>query len=80
MEPDDKTRLNDENDPLEPELAPILKKLLEEERRRALGPAEERLRPLQFKIEAREAELGDDSALEKLFSEYLDTLPGDQLS
>ena len=82
MEPDtspsNKAELNDENDPLESELAPTLKKLLEEEHRRVLDDAEERQRPLQLKIETRKAQLEDGSALDELFEDYLSSLPDDQ--
>ncbi len=69
---------NDDDDPLEPELSPILKKLLAEERRRSLDDAEERQRPLRLKIEAREAQLDDSLALDEMFAEYLKGLPDDQ--
>ena len=69
---------NDDNDPLEPELSPILKKLLAEERQRSLDEAEERQRPLRLKIETREAQLDDDSASDELFVDYLNSLPDAQ--
>lgn len=74
----DAPQLSDENDELESELALILKNLLEEERRKALGTAEARQRTLQFLIGTREAQLGDESALKKLFTDYLDDLPDGQ--
>ena len=82
MEPDtppsNEAELNDENSPLESELAPILKKLLEEEHRRALDDAEALQRPLRHKIETREAQLDDDAELDKLFADYLSSLPDDR--
>ena len=87
MEPDtsstnislvDGAELNDDSDPLEPELSPILKKLLAEERRRSLDEAEERQRPVRLKIETREAQLADGLALDELFADYLNSLPDDQ--
>ena len=82
MEPNtsltNKTERNDENDPLEPQLGPILKNLLEEEHQQVLDDIEERQRPLRLKIETREAQLADDSAPDRLFSEYVDSLPDDQ--
>lgn len=82
MEPDtspiNEAELNDENDPLELELASTLKKLLEEEHRRALDDAEALQRPLRYKIETREAQLDDDAELDKLFADYRSSLPDDR--
>lgn len=82
MEPDtppiNEAELNDENSPLESELASTLKKLLEEEHRRALDDTEALQRPLRHKIETREAQLDDDAELDKLFADYLSSLPDDR--
>ena len=78
ISPTNKTKLHNEDDPLGPELGPILKKLLEEEHQRALDDTEESQRPLLLKIETREAQLDDNSALDELFADYLRSLPDDQ--
>ena len=76
--PSNEPELDDENGPLELELASTLKKLLEEEHRRALDDAEAFQRPLRHKIEIREAQLDNDAELEKLFADYLSSLPDNQ--
>ena len=82
MEPDtsptNEAELGDENDSLNLELASLLKNLLEEEHQRVIADSEDRRRILQLKIETREAQLGNDSALDELFADYLDALPDDQ--
>lgn len=82
MEPDTSPTihngLDDERDKLDLELASVLKKLLEDERRRIIGDAEDRRQALQLLIVTREAELDDAEEMDKLFAEYLDTLPDDQ--
>ena len=78
ISPTNKTKLHNEDDPLGPQLGPILKKLLEEEHQRALDDTEESQRPLLLKIETREAQLDDNSALDDLFADYLRGLPDDQ--
>lgn len=70
--------LSDENDESQAEYSPFLKKLLDEERQRVLGNAEDRQRRLRFLIGTRKAQLDDESALDALFSDYLDALPEDQ--
>ena len=69
---------NSRNDTSEPELDSIVKKLLEDERRRVLGDAEQRRRSLRSKIETREAQLVDDSVLDMLFADHLDNIPSEQ--
>ena len=78
ISPTNKTKLHNEDDPLGPELGPILKKLLEEEHQRALDDTEESQRPLLLKIETREAQLDDNSVLDELFADYLRSLPDGQ--
>ena len=53
----------------------FLRSLLEEERRRIYGGAEERKNELRSFISARESELADDDKMNKTFEDYLVTLP-----
>lgn len=82
MEPDtssiNHSELDDEQDKLDLELAFVLKKILEDERRRITGDAEDRRQALHLLIITREAQLDDIEEMDKLFAEYLDTLPDDQ--
>lgn len=82
MEPDtssiNHSELDDEQDKLDLELALVLKKILEDERRRITGDAEDRRQALHLLIITREAQLDDVEEMDKLFAEYLDTLPDDQ--
>lgn len=82
MEPDtssiNHSELDDEQDKLDLELAFVLKKILEDERRRITGDAEDQRQALHLLIITREAQLDDVEEMDKLFAEYLDTLPDDQ--
>ena len=69
---------NSRNNTSEPELDPIVKKLLEDECQRVLSDAEQRRRPLRSKIETREAQLVDDSVLDRLFEDHLENIPSEQ--
>ena len=69
---------NSRNDTSEPELDSIVKKLLEDECRRVVSDAEKRRRSLRSKIETREAQLVDDSVLDRLFEDHLDNIPSEQ--
>ena len=62
-------------DELSPHRDPFLKNLLEEERRRIGGSAEDRKEELRFLIGVRESELADDNVLYKLFENHLTALP-----
>ena len=64
-----------DDDELSPSRYPFLKNFLEEERRRVGGATEERKEELRFYIGTRESELSDDSENDKLFENYLATLP-----
>ena len=63
------------DDELSPDRDPFLKNFLEEERRRADGGAEDRKDELRSLIGDRESELSDDNELDKLFENYLNSLP-----
>ena len=63
------------DDELPPHRDPFLKNLLEEERRRVVGAAEERIDELRSFIPVRESELADDYHIDKLFENHLATLP-----
>ena len=64
-----------DDDELSPQRDPFLKNLLEEERRRVGGAAEERKVGLRSLIEVRESELVADNEMSKLFENYIVTLP-----
>ena len=64
-----------DDDELSPQRDPFLKNLLEEERRRVGGSAEERKEELRVFIRARESELADDNEMSKLFESHIVTLP-----
>ncbi len=59
---------------LPPHRDPFLKNLLEEERRRISGSAEERMDELRSFIRVRESELANDYQIDKLFENHLATL------
>ena len=64
-----------DDDELSPQRDPFLKNLLEEERRRVGGSAEERKEELRVFIGVRESELADDNEMSKLFESHIVTLP-----
>ena len=64
-----------DDDELSPQRDPFLKNLLEEERRRVGGAAEERKDGLRSLIGVRESELVADNEMSKLFENYIVTLP-----
>ena len=77
--------LNDEdqemptyNSELDDRLASLLNDLLEEERRRVMGAAQDKQNNLRELIKVRNGGLSDESVLEELFEEYLTTLPTSQ--
>ena len=64
-----------ENDELSPYRNPFLKDMLEEERLRMLGDAEERKEELRLFVESRQSEISDEEGLDKVYENYLATLP-----
>lgn len=73
MEPDTSSinhrELDDEQDKLDLELALVLKRILEDERRRITGDAEDRRQALHLLIITREAQLDDVEEMDKLFAD-----------
>ena len=59
-------------------LADLLKELLEQERRSVTDASEQRQDELRHAISNREAQLEDDTQLDSLFTDYLETLPEEQ--
>ena len=60
------------------QLAALLKELLEQERRSVTGASEQRQDELRHAISSREAQLEDDTQLDRWFTDYLETLPEEQ--
>lgn len=56
----------------------ILRRFLEGERTKVMGPEEERQRKLRKAIEERESKLADDAHLESMFGEFISNLPVDK--
>lgn len=73
MEPDtssiNHSELDDEQDKLDLELALVLKRILEDERRQITGDAEDRRQALHFLIITREAQSDDVEEMDKLFAD-----------
>ena len=66
------------DDELSPDRDPFLKNLLEEERRRVVGGAEERKDELRFFVGVRESELADVNGMWSRFEQHLQSLPDEQ--
>ena len=75
---DTEDRMPVDDDRLAARLADLLKELLEQERRSVTGASEQRQDELRHAISSREAQLEDDTQLDSLFTDYLETLPEEQ--
>lgn len=77
----DKTMFPDNveiSDGLDDRLSNLFKELLDQERRSVTGASKQRQDELRHAISSREAQLEDDTQLDRRFTDYLETLPEEQ--